>query len=204
MDYSNLTLRELYDKYSQLDNDKFPDEAKNLFEAIKQREKAERPVFTGKLSPRIIRFVAFSIDAVSVVFIFTLLFVLLYRNIFSLDYFKIFNADKNYIIVIYFISALVIALIYFLLNGYWLYKDGQSIGKKIMGIKIVDEKGKIPPLGITFGYRFLIMLFVSSLPLVGWILFIIEVLFIFGKKRKCLHDYIADTKVIFAGAEVFF
>ncbi len=204
MDYSNFTLRELYDKYSRLDNDKFPDEAKLLFEEIKQREKAERPAFTGKLSPRIIRFVAFSIDAAAVALIFILLFVLLYRNVFTLDYYKIFNADKNYIIVIYFISSLVIAVIYFLLNGYWLYKNGQTIGKKLMGIKIVDENGKTPPLSRTFGYRFLIPLFVSSLPLIGWILFIIEVSFIFGKNRKCLHDYIADTKVIFAGLEVFF
>jgi len=41
------------------------------------------------------------------------------------------------------------------------------------------------------------------MPVIGVLLWFTDVLFIFGKSKRCLHDYIAETKVMFAGEEIY-
>jgi uncharacterized RDD family membrane protein YckC len=84
-----------------------------------------------------------------------------------------------------------------------LYKTGQTIGKKLIGIKITDLKGKTPTLIKSYVLRFLIPSLICSFPVLGIILWFIDVLFIFGKNKRCIHDYIAETKVMFAGDEIY-
>lgn len=204
MDYSGNTLQELYDIYAKIDNEQNPDVAEEIFEEIKRREKEERPPVIGKLAPRLLRFIAFLIDLSIVVLIFCLLFIFSNVTIFDLDLMKIIRGDSNYLMFLFFIAVAIFCLIYFIVNFYWLLRNGQTVGKKITGIKIIDSAGKIPTLGKTFGYRFLIPAFMASLPVFGILLWLMDVLFIFGKKRKCIHDYIADTKVVFAGDEIYF
>ena len=117
---------------------------------------------------------------------------------------KIIRGDTNYLEFLFFTAVGISCIIYFLVNFYWLHKNGQSVGKKLTGIKIINEQGEVPSLGRSYGYRFLIPALMASLPILGLLLWLIDVLFIFGKNRKCIHDYLAGTKVVFAGEEIFF
>jgi uncharacterized RDD family membrane protein YckC len=96
------------------------------------------------------------------------------------------------------LSMMLVSLVAFLvLNGYWLHKHGQTIGKRVLGIRIVSATdGQIVPVGRVFGLRYVPIQLVSLLPVIGTILPLIDVLFIFREDRRCLHDFIAGTKVV--------
>ena len=73
-----------------------------------------------------------------------------------------------------------------------LAKNGQTIGKKILGIKIVDKVSLENPGFIRSGLvRGFLSLFTITIivPLVDWI-------WIFRKGSRCVHDHIAGTIVI--------
>jgi uncharacterized RDD family membrane protein YckC len=93
--------------------------------------------------------------------------------------------------------SLVSLLGFLVLHGYLLHKYGQTIGKRLLGIRIVSATdGQIVSLGKIFGLRYVPIQIASVIPVVGNILPIIDVLFIFREDRRCLHDLIAGTKVI--------
>jgi uncharacterized RDD family membrane protein YckC len=71
-------------------------------------------------------------------------------------------------------------------------RNGQSIGKKLVGIKIVRTDGTPVSLARVFWYRNLVNGVLSAIPFYGFL----DVLFIFGTSRRCLHDRIADTIVV--------
>lgn len=83
-----------------------------------------------------------------------------------------------------------------LMNGYLWNKYGQSIGKRVVGIKIVDMNGHKPPLWKIAILRHWTMSLGGFLGPVGRLIPIVDTLFIFGKSRRCMHDYIAGTKVV--------
>jgi uncharacterized RDD family membrane protein YckC len=70
--------------------------------------------------------------------------------------------------------------------------DGQSIAKKMMGIKVVRTDGSPASIGRLIWLRNVVNWALSIVPLYG----VLELLFIFGESRQCLHDKIADTIVI--------
>ena len=70
--------------------------------------------------------------------------------------------------------------------------NGQSIGKKLLGIKVVRTDGSPASLGRLIWLRNVVNGLIGIIPLYG----IIDALFIFGESRQCLHDKIADTIVI--------
>jgi len=70
--------------------------------------------------------------------------------------------------------------------------NGQSIGKKITGIKVTRTDGSRASLGRIFWLRNVVNGLISIIPLYG----LIDSLFIFADSRQCLHDKIADTIVI--------
>lgn len=91
----------------------------------------------------------------------------------------------------------VIGLVVFLaVNGYLLAKNGQTIGKKLLSIKIVRTDGSKITLGRIIGLRWLPMMIVGFIPIFGAIISLVNVLLIFRESRKCLHDNIADSIVI--------
>ena len=102
---------------------------------------------------------------------------------------------------------------YLLLNGYLLWHSGQTIGKKLLGIAIVgygdesedgskigvdDSAGKIVKAKfwklICIRALFFPLMFTVVTPLA--LLPLLDLLLIFGKKRRCLHDLVAGTTVI--------
>jgi uncharacterized RDD family membrane protein YckC len=80
------------------------------------------------------------------------------------------------------------------LNCAFIASNGQTIGKRMVGIRTVrmDDGEKAGFLRIVF-LRFLVgQGLLGMIPL--WNL--IDILFIFGDERRCLHDKIAGTQVI--------
>ncbi len=86
--------------------------------------------------------------------------------------------------------------LFLILNGSLLAKHGQTIGKKIVGVKIVDTQQKSVGLLKLYFLRYLTFSFISQIPLIGSLINLINILFIFGKEKRCLHDRIAGTVVI--------
>jgi len=71
-------------------------------------------------------------------------------------------------------------------------RNGQSIGKKITGIKVVRTDGSPASLGRIALMRNLLNLLLNVIPLYGFV----DALLIFGEAHQCVHDKIADTIVI--------
>ena len=74
-----------------------------------------------------------------------------------------------------------------------LHRHRWSLGKRILGIRIVRSDYSEISFGRLLGLRIVVPL------LIGGLLScfsVIDALFIFGEKRRCLHDYIADTIVV--------
>ena len=203
-DYSKFTLQELYDVYRKIDNDAEPEKAEILFKEIEKKEKEKAGPNMGKLATRGLRLIAFAVDIGIVWVISTFSFRFLYGSIFTIDFRRIFSGDGQYLEFIFFILVGFTIFIYFIVNGYYLHKYGQTVGKRLIGIKITDKDGNVPPLSKTYLVRFFIPAVVSAFPFFGIVLWLTDVMFIFGKSRKCLHDHIADTKVMFVGDEIYF
>lgn len=87
-------------------------------------------------------------------------------------------------------------LMYVIVNGYLLAKNGQSVGKKILDIKIVRTDGRKASFVRLVAVRVLFENALLLIPVVDIWLWLINVLFIFRASRKCLHDTVADTIVI--------
>ena len=202
-DYSKHSLQQLYDIYAKLDNERDYFEAEEIFEEIRKREKETTFSVDIKSATRGLRLLAFMIDTAIVWVISTFVIRFGYGAFFSLDIRKLFMGDQEYIKALFLVIILSSCLIYFIVNGYLLYKDGQTVGKKIIGIKITDLKGKTPSLAKTYLLRFLLPSLICSMPVLGVFLWFVDVLFIFGRNKRCLHDYIAETKVMFAGEEIY-
>lgn len=86
--------------------------------------------------------------------------------------------------------------VFLVLNGYLLLKRGQTIGKVIMKTRIVDLDGEIPNFGRIFCLRYLLFGAATHIPILGSLVVLADALFIFRKERRCLHDYVAGTKVV--------
>ena len=76
-----------------------------------------------------------------------------------------------------------------------LVRDGQTIGKKIIGIKIINafNLGKVKLINFIF-IRWIFFEILSVLPF-GTIIVLADVVFIFRKDRRCLHDMLSGTVV---------
>ena len=96
--------------------------------------------------------------------------------------------------VLFFFLGLAIFLI---IHGYLLSKYGQTVGKKIVGTRIVDKgNGKIIPLGKVFVLRVIPISIISQIPLIGGLFGLADSLFIFRNDKRCIHDLIAGTIVV--------
>lgn len=100
-------------------------------------------------------------------------------------------------------AALVAALLVFLAfaglilwNCLWLHRYGQTVGKRVLRIRIVRSDGGRCGLGRIFALRYLPMMVLGLIPVVGFLVTLTDWLLIFRDSRKCLHDQFADTIVV--------
>lgn len=90
-----------------------------------------------------------------------------------------------------------IGLVVFVAINFNLLKSaGQTIGKRVMGIKIVTLDGELPVIGDHLLKRYAVYFLPGQVPVVGGIFSIVNILFIFGPQRRCIHDFVAQTKVV--------
>jgi uncharacterized RDD family membrane protein YckC len=91
----------------------------------------------------------------------------------------------------------VIALIAWCVITAWLVAaNGQSIGKRIVGIKVVRTDGSPASFARIFLLRNVVNGLPNLLPYVGWLYQLVDPLLIYQESRQCLHDRIADTIVV--------
>lgn len=78
-----------------------------------------------------------------------------------------------------------------------LWQRGQSIGKRMLGIRIVQydtgmNGGPVPNVLL----RGLVPILIGFVPYIGPVFSLVDVCFIFAEDRRCLHDHIASTVVV--------
>ena len=91
----------------------------------------------------------------------------------------------------------VVALIAWCVITAWLVAaNGQSIGKRMVGIKVVRTDGSRASFARIFFLRNAVNALPNLLPYVGWLYQLVDPLLIYQESRQCLHDKIADTTVV--------
>lgn len=104
--------------------------------------------------------------------------------------------------------GLLIGIGLFGANLYFLHKSGQTVGKKLVGIRIVRQDTKengglvvnLLKRSVLAGLPYLALIFIA--PILGALYIWADILFIFREDRRCLHDRIAGTVVIQAAPAV--
>jgi len=95
--------------------------------------------------------------------------------------------------IVGFIMPMALLLI---VNGWLLVNKGQTVGKMICGLRIVRSDGSKADAWHILGLRYGVGYLTNLITLVSFVYGIVDSLLIFRESRKCLHDNIADTKVI--------
>lgn len=85
-----------------------------------------------------------------------------------------------------------------LIQGPLLYFFGQSLGKKLLGLRVVRMDGSRVDFPRLFFLRGGCANVVGFIPTVGGLLALVDVCMIFRDSRQALHDQIADTVVVTA------
>lgn len=107
------------------------------------------------------------------------------------------SGDDSTTLIAFVVSLLVIspiAIAVIGINCYLVAKSGQTIGKKLCGIKMVRTDGS--PLSVA---RWFFLRSAACSMLSSWTsgtFGLVDSLFIFRDDNKCLHDMIADTIVV--------
>jgi uncharacterized RDD family membrane protein YckC len=96
-------------------------------------------------------------------------------------------------VVLLVLGSLAIAAVQIVLLG----KTGQTLGKKFLGIRIVrlEDEGN-PGFVQAVLVRQVVFAVAGAVPVAGTMFALVDWFFIFGDDQRCLHDYLAGTKVI--------
>lgn len=116
--------------------------------------------------------------------------LMLYYGVFDM---ALAGQELSYKYTIMFTLLGVVA--FMLLHGYLLKTKGQTIGKMILAIKIVDLQGNLPDFPKLILMRYGPLWALQLFPAIN-ILALVDILFIFRSDRRCVHDLIAGTKVV--------
>ena len=88
-----------------------------------------------------------------------------------------------------FVAVIVVNLVL-------LHRHGQTIAKRMFGIKVVRTDGtRCSVLRIVFA-RWLPVTLMTLVPFLGLIVWFVDPLMIFREDHRCMHDHIADTIVV--------
>ena len=142
------------------------------------------------LATRLDRLLAALIDELLVMGIY----YVLTRNT---QYSFVIDETRTYSYMDMIIVNLILTGIYVFLNLYLWNKYGQSIGKRLVGLAIVNQNDdRILSLGRLLLYRYLPFWLLIFVPLLGRIIIMLDIAFIFRPDKRCIHDHLAQTRVI--------
>ena len=102
------------------------------------------------------------------------------------------SAGSNPMMAVGGVAATIGFAVWLWLTVKYMGRNGQSIAKKLLNIKVVRADGSPASLGRLIWLRNVVNGLISIVPLYG----LIDALFIFGESRQCLHDRIAGTVVL--------
>lgn len=104
----------------------------------------------------------------------------------------------NYEFGVFFLVALIYgSLIFpFVINLYFLEKYGQSIGKRILKLKIVHQEGASLSSDRLIFLRHIVPTIIFNVPVIGIFFFFMDSLLVFSSERQCIHDRLAKTIVV--------
>ena len=95
--------------------------------------------------------------------------------------------------------AIVVPILVLLALQFWMVQRHRaSIGKRVMKVRMVQPDGQEVPVWRIVLLRALPVAVLSAIPLAN-LLVLVDALFIFGKSRRCVHDYLAGTIVVKTG-----
>ena len=104
---------------------------------------------------------------------------------------------RNFSLTALNLSSLVLGLAGFLIVQAWpLVTRGQTVAKMLFKIRIVRTDGSKPDAWRLLGLRYGIGFLLNVNGVTSMIYALLDCLLIFRESRQCLHDTIADTKVI--------
>ena len=88
--------------------------------------------------------------------------------------------------------------LFVLIQGYPLASTGQTWGKRLLKLRIVDLEGRKPEFWRMLGLRYGVGQAVMLVPFLSVFYALADVLFIFRADKRCVHDHIAGTRVVVA------
>lgn len=82
-------------------------------------------------------------------------------------------------------------------QGLLLARRAQSVGKFLCGLRIIRHPGDVPARFVhAFLLRGTTVWVIEQIPILGGLFWLVDVCFIFSAERRCVHDYIAGTRVV--------
>lgn len=94
------------------------------------------------------------------------------------------------------VGAAISFTAYVVINWKSLEASGQTIGKKLLKIRIVRMDGSAVGARHAIFRRYLPVQLAALVPFIGGLLAMVDALFIFRSSQRCLHDDFADTRVV--------
>ncbi len=92
--------------------------------------------------------------------------------------------------------AIVVPVLIVLALQFWMvYRHRASIGKRLMRARMVRPDGSEVEMWRIVVLRALPVAVLSAIPVAN-LLVLVDALFIFGRSRRCVHDYLAGTIVV--------
>lgn len=107
------------------------------------------------------------------------------------------NGQNNEAAMIAFgVVAIALMISLLVVNLVLLHRHGQTIAKRMFGMRIVRSDGSRCSLLRLIFARWLPTTLLSIIPLLGYVFSLIDPLLIFRLDQRCMHDLIADTIVV--------
>jgi uncharacterized RDD family membrane protein YckC len=143
---------------------------------------------SGELAPRLTRLWAALVDAIIPFVLAGIVSWLTPLGVWALNH----TPDEREMVLRHLLGV----VLFLILHGYLLATRGQTIGMALFNVRIARPDGSVPSLVRLIGVRYGVLVLVSLIPYVGSLLVLADVLCIYRKSRRCLHDVIADTVVV--------
>ena len=123
------------------------------------------------------------------------IFILLPFNLPLAIHFGLIDFDTPVELTIYkrLLMFAIMSTTFVIANLYLLLKRGQTIGKLLVGTKIIDQHGNLLSIKNILIIRYVLFLLANQIvPIIS----IIDSIFIFGEERRTLHDRLAGSYVV--------
>jgi len=198
VNYEILHIPELEEALKNIDEDANPEDAELIKELIAKGGYKYPPETNGEsvgseqsmvLATRGARLGAQLLD-----FVIILPFCL--PIVYFLGLFNYIEDQQPLPLFLALLAAAIGIATFLILNWKPLNQNAQTIGKKVLGLRIVKLDGSKPTIKELIFKRYLIYWAFPYIPVIGGLLNLINLLFIFRKDRRCIHDFFADTKVM--------